>query len=495
MTQPLTSGTQQPGMVPNENGNYSGQPGTNAYWRQTLAEYMASEWAYGNRQKVLDIISPSWLSAKYGEPDSSDVDGDWSARTLLAFSKWAADYQPGMSPYIDQVLPYIPPGPNDFIETPEQTAARVADQRYVEGQKEIARQFDVSTAEGKRQFDLLFNADEMERKRVEEDNRFKNELSKYGIQSANYNEAESGKRDIYSTQAGIYAGQEANRSGNLGKAGDLSMALQQAMDSRTKSALDQRADPGNYLKAEYETRALTAPEGSTSPAYSNVDSLSDVIKRLIEYQAAPAPTAPTAGTAPVAPTQATATTPAVPTAPTPNPNRPPGMLSGFANGVSGTRERQFIAGDPQQGMTANPEMIEIHNPGPNTTASITPIQKVAKAKLKGKKMYAFGDEATVTTYSDAAYQNQPRQKYLNGGSDTAYNQLSTGRAGAAFGMQVPEAGRLNYRKYMNLAKDPVALAMTAADYKSANRDLFSVVAQAKARAPLGQSVNTSMVRY
>jgi hypothetical protein len=127
---------------------------------------------------------------------------------------------------------------------------------------------------------------------------------------------------------------------------------------------------------------------------------------------------------------------------------------------------------------------------------VTPLSKVAHRELVGRRMYADGtNSATITTYPDSAYQNSPRQRYLTGGSARDYGKLATGFAGAAFGMKVPESGRLNYGKFLNLANDPVALAMTAADYKSANRDLSSVVARAKARAPLGQSINTSMIRY
>ncbi|HEX3082409.1 MAG TPA: hypothetical protein VHQ86_04080, partial [Candidatus Saccharimonadia bacterium] len=216
----------KPGFVPNEGGTWSGGKGTNAYWRQILAEYMASEWAHGNRDKVLEIISPTWLSAKYGEPDPSDIaagDNKWSERTLLAFSKWAADYQPGWSPYIDQVLPYVPPGPDEFIETPEQTADRVLNETQDKDRAESARQFDITT--GQSALDAWIQAE----------------------------------LDKYATQGSIYGDQEQNRSENLRHAGDLSSTLQAAMDARTKSALDQKADPGDYLRAEYESRAIAPP--------------------------------------------------------------------------------------------------------------------------------------------------------------------------------------------------------------------------------------------
>ncbi len=512
MTQPITSPNEQPGFVPNEGGNWTGQKGTYPYWKQTLAEYMASEWAHGNRDKVLEIISPTWYSAKYGEPDPSDQYGKWSDRTLLAFSKWASEYQPGWSPYIDQVLPYVPPGPNDFIETPEQTASRIAQKEINDEIVESARQFDIT--EGRTGYANWF-ANELER---------------------------------WQTEMGMFQFGEGERGTNLRKAGDLASALQTAYDARTKSALERRADPGDYILAEYESRALNPPAGTTSPAYKDVDSLADVIRRLIEYSPGTAPTAPVqrpftpaktraemlSGSGMVnepAPALPGAGAPPVPGQPVtiPKPedvpswvtNRPPpqgnyntggggarsilmpdgtvrsqGSLAGFAHGIRGTRDRQFIAGDPQMSNAANPELVEVRNPGPKTKVDVTPIQKVSRAKLRGKRMYAFGtDDATITTYPDSAYQNQPRQKYLQGGSAKDYNKLATGFAGSAFGMKVPAAGRINYGKMLNIADDPVALAMTAADYKAANRDLFSLVARAKARAPLGQSVNTSLVRY
>ena len=101
----------------------------------------------------------------------------------------------------------------------------------------------------------------------------------------------------------------------------------------------------------------------------------------------------------------------------------------------------------------------------------------------------------LTTYDDSVYQNLPHIQYMQGNMNRgAFNNLAKGYSTGAMGQKVPEAGSFNYRKYLDVAKDPISLAMLSSDYKSANRDLASTVSRAKARAPFGQALNTSLVR-
>ena len=126
---------------------------------------------------------------------------------------------------------------------------------------------------------------------------------------------------------------------------------------------------------------------------------------------------------------------------------------------------------------------------------------MGRKHLKKMKKFAYGsdmfnpDSLQLKTYSDEDYQNLPSLRYLQGNMPTRqYETLATGNATGAFGQQLPESGNINYNKYLRLAKDPVSLAMVASSYKSGSRDLFAEVARAKARAPFGQAVQTSLIR-
>jgi hypothetical protein len=177
----------------------------------------------------------------------------------------------------------------------------------------------------------------------------------------------------------------------------------------------------------------------------------------------------------------------------------PVWLERFAYGVRNSNSPQFISGDPQADGKPNPEVVTIHNPGPQTRIDVTPVKN--KKQMKGKKKFALGADAfdpnklTLKSYDDEAYQNYPTLSYFQGRTPkTSYDRLSTGYATGYGGAQLPESGRINYGDYLNVAKDPVSLAMLASHYKSGSRDLFAEVARAKARAPFGQAVQTSLIR-
>lgn len=483
MTQPLTSQTQQPGYSINQKPN--GSTYTNAEWRATLAEWMASMWAYGgeSRQKVLDMMSPVWYSAKYGEPEPTDQEGTWSPRTILAFSRFAEDYKGG-SPGIDQVMPYIPPGPNDYVETPEQTATRIAQDNF---ERTLKQQMDLSnkqTTESGRQFDVTA-AQNAYRDALDAFNtQYQNELSRYSIESNNFNTA------------------EGERGANLRQAGSLSSAFQQLLDSRTNKAIELQANPGDFIQRESQVRAMNAPQGTETPAFKDDETLKKIIDALINYKPGTAPVAPVQGTPPTPNTTGAQTFQMNPGTET---NEGPyarliqeqGQKPMYANGTENAAG-EFIAGDPQVGNVANPEVVAVHNPGPDTRVSVTPLQQAA---MKRRKKFAFGADAfdpstlKLKSYPDEAYQNYPTLKYFQGGiGKTQYDTLNTGTATGAFGARLPESGAINYGRFLNIAKDPVSLAMLQSSYKSGSRDLLAEVARAKARAPFGQAVQTSLIR-
>ena len=130
MTQPFdprTSATAKPGYI--YNPNKAGQ--TNVDWQESLIDLLSYKWAASTPEQRQTFLGTSWESTKYGEPGGYDTileDGKQvtSPATTTALSRYAAAYRPGMDPYIDQVLPYIAPSADDYMEGPSLIAARVA---------------------------------------------------------------------------------------------------------------------------------------------------------------------------------------------------------------------------------------------------------------------------------------------------------------------------------------------------------------------------------
>lgn len=551
-TTPITSSTEKPGFSPN-----GGTIANHTDWVDAFVKYWSSKWAHG------DFSVPNgWVSAQFGEPDRADyVAGqdvqNGSARTILAFTRYAQAYKPGTDAGVDQLMPFVQPGPNDFIEDSVTTASRIAQDNW---EKNFAQTSKNQDAQTKIQAANVFNQ------------AFQNELTKYATQGEMFRHQEALKQQGYQTQSSMYNTNENNRSSNLQHAGSLAGALQAAYDARTGNAIKLTADPGNFIERESAVRALGAPGYTNVQGYKNVDALDEVIKKLINYVPGAQPGMPTAGnlTVPDAPNassfqlppglqeiinqltnKAAATTPTAttPTATTPVATTPAvtpkavvpavakaapltdgmghtwsesqqswtndsdGSLNDgkghswdssnqgwrndhdgtpyYADGGVGVTDRQFIAGDPQANGRPNPEMIQIHNPGPKTTASITPLQGAVRA-------FAYGDDApnvNLRSYPDDAYQNYPTLKYFDGRMPgSSYDTLNTGHATGAFGAQLPESGAINYGRFLNVQKDPLSLALLTSSYRSGSRDLLSEVARAKARAPFGQAVQTSLIR-
>lgn len=539
-TAPITSSSPGNGLIPNiGTGPVSAAPVTNNEWIAAFVEYWTARWANGDH-----TVPNGWVSALHGEPDPTDAQGQASARTILAFTRYAQQYRPGMDPQVDQLMPWQPPGPNDFIEDPVVTAARIANEQW-------QRTFDESV----RQFNLNFSQQERDSLFQIFNSTFQNELTQYATESNIFSTQTQAALQAYNTQAGIYNANEGNRLGALQSAGTLAQTLQGLLDARTNNAIRLQANPNDAVEREYAVRALKGPTGTDVPAYSNVDALSEVIRKLIDYQPNPAPVAPAPMAPPTAPNQGTfqlppgvqtiinqsqpSPTPSAPTTPAPsapsptNPNPipnptpspstnqlpghvatgpntealPEGYTIGpggvvmripqFAEGTNklGTTARKMIVGEHPTGKP-NPELIEVT--GKNVRTKVTPLSKLPKNKLtkvlKHPK-FAEGTDLTLKSYDDSAYQNLPSLKYLQGGmSDADYNRLNTGYAPGAFGTNIPESGRINYNKYTKVAKDPYSLALVNSLYRGANRDLASEVSRAKARAPLGQAIATSLIR-
>jgi len=601
---------------------------THQQYVEILSEWMASMWANGanngGRQQLLEMMSPVWYSAQYGEPDATDNEEyGYSPRTILAFSRFASAYTGG-SPGLDQAIPYVPPGPNDFIETPEQTATRIAQSNF-ERELELELQMNsdnIAAAAAEGMANRQLSAAETNANIAAEMENIKAQIKSSAMSA--FNSAFSNEVQKFNVEAGMYNNQQNVQSANLQASGNLSAIFQQILDERTNKAIEAQLNPGDYLARESQVRAMNAPQGTTNPAYSNYDNLTKIIEMLMNTQGGVKPTAPNQASfqpppalqelmnwqpTPPAPVVAGSsgyvgnTSPSgqsvqeviarllaggagdasqrtglpATSVPGPSPTKLPAMVPGSTTATTGggqysgipnsqvayltpgqralvttglagpsygrdytnykvydpnrnnyqytpedeiapgssvwverfayggnPKRAQFMTGDPQRDGRPNPEVVTIHNPGPKTKVSVDPVKDIksmGRKHLRRMKRFAYGSDMfdpnslQLKSYSDEDYQNLPSLRYLQGNMPTRqYETLATGNATGAFGQQLPESGNINYNKYLRLAKDPVSLAMVAASYKSGSRDLFAEVARAKARAPFGQAVQTSLIR-
>lgn len=469
-----------PGYSQTPQAGYSPNPSTTDYgttnhqnWLDTVVSYLTSKWAHGDHNLPL-----GWNSQQFGMPDPANTPATGTGQlpevtpaTYLAFAKYAQAYKPGMDPALDGVIPYIPPGPQDYVEDPAQVSARVANDHWEQefGQTKST----ADRAAWQQDFANQLSAYGYAQTNNTNANSFAATL--FGQNSANTTAANGLAGNIFNTQSGTYNSNENNKLGALQNAGSLAQNLQQMWDARTGKAIDLKANPQDLVAREYATRALQGPQADMVPGYKDVGQYQDIINKLMNWTPGQAPSAPTLGNGlnpyPKAPdytamTQAVPTQqsfqtwmaqngsaapgqsspygggqpaqptggggsipgssmsgnwqptvaaipgqgPVAPDAPTYDPNVDPDA-SGYrwdsktqawrapAHGDApykamayggGTDARQFIAGDPQQGGGVNPELVRILNPGPDTKATVTPLNDTPK--------FAYGTDEGGTQF-------------------------------------------------------------------------------------------------
>jgi len=230
-------------------------------------------------------------------------------------------------------------------------------------------------------------------------------------------------------------------TGRTAAAGGLATDLQQLQDARTFGVIDLMANPNDFVEREYATRALLSPPGYSGPAFRDDPRISSIIDELMQtpdvsgllptYQAPvfqpvnlPNPTLPrvsaptpepratrTPVNTPVNRTQRDVTGAAYSNTPVAPENQaasthfrnvgvPERFLAplGYAYGTDdgATRAREFMVGDPQMDQNwanTNPEIVEINNPGPRTTATVTPLRDMASRAINARpEMVTTGAE-------------------------------------------------------------------------------------------------------
>lgn len=281
---PQTSQTAATNYIPNLNTYLDAQGNikpnnagtvTHPQWVNNLVEYWVSKWDHG------DHTLPAGWDSSYGSPDPTDTTGNFSPRTVLAFTRYFQNYKPGLDPSIDSQTPYVPPGPNDYILDPVVQAAQITNDQWQKTYDKQIEQFGITADQtARRDAASAFNS------------AFQNELTKYATQAGIYNANTVAQMNAFNTQAGIYNANETNRRGALESAGTLAQGLQNTYDARTQNAINLQAHPNDFVEREYAVRALNGPQGTTQPGYKDVDALGQVIDRLIHYTPPAAPAAP-----------------------------------------------------------------------------------------------------------------------------------------------------------------------------------------------------------
>ena len=102
----------------------------------------------------------------------------------------------------------------------------------------------------------------------------------------------------------------------------------------------------------------------------------------------------------------------------------------------------------------------------------------------------------ITTHSDEVYQNQPLLQYLRDPNyKPTFNTLAQGNSLGAFGMQIPEAGAINYGTLLDIIKNhPQGAQMLQSILQSSSRDLNNELSLSRMRAPLGSGIFSSRIR-
>lgn len=187
----------------------------------------------------------------------------------------------------------------------------------------------------------------------------------------------------------------------------------------------------------------------------------------------------------------------------------------------------------EEGGTTNDEILEVgdHSEGePNPEIILNPehaelvivpvsdlIKGTSAPKPKGKKSkgkattkgipkYQFGtlsgmansvsqaQQGNLTTTPNEAWQNLPALQYLRGNTGEAeFRRLAQGELEGAFGSRAPLSGMLNIGKVLTADREGASPILSAI-YKAAGLDYNQEVGRAMGRAPIGNAVNTSIIR-
>ena len=301
VTDPLTSSTYKPGYVQNSAAGFN----TNTQWKAGILDNLVYLWASASPEARQTWLSSSWNTSLYGTPDPDDgLDqaGEPFAlpQTWAAIGRYVDAYQPGSDPYIDKMAPYVAPQPNEFIESTDTIALRVA-QANADRNFGLAQQQEARLAYGQ-QLEAQLGQARISAQAASDAAQSAATLgaanihagaTKYaadvGAGASRYGTLGGLLSSVFGTQGNIYGTQEASRLGALQSGGSLASTLQQIKDSRVSNIIQNLAEPGDWVRQEYEKRALAPPPGYAGPTYEDDPRLSEALTKLLGYQPGAAP--------------------------------------------------------------------------------------------------------------------------------------------------------------------------------------------------------------
>jgi len=427
---PGVSSTQLPGY------SYNGSLGSsNSAWKDAALDILAAQWATTPIDQRGSFMQPYWAvgavngQSQYGSLDMADgVDSMGRIythpATVAGLSRYLSSYTPGSNPALEGVIPYIAPQANEFIESPEAVAIRVA-------QANADRNFGLQMAQEDRlRWQAQLSAD-MQRQaisaqaagnaaaRASADAAAKRQAAatKYAADQAaaasRYNTQAGFLSNVYGTDAGMYNAGQANQIGAWTGAGNVGLGLQSIYDSRTNNIIQNMSNPADFVQRTNSIRALAAPESEDVVAYRDVTAINDAISKLLNYSSS--------ATKPITPTLPGSTP-----APAPTQSGSPSGANGgraanagrrgsweqmdeFASGSPGwTNEGMYVVGDkgvPNQRDTR--ELVITTGP-----SKVIPMNKDG-IKLSQLKHYYAGTGLEQPT------DGLPRGDYKVGINDTA----------------------------------------------------------------------------
>ena len=286
---PRTSSTGGSGFVVNP-----AIAGNNA-WREAALDILAYEWANTDPAQRENFMQPYWGvgavngASKYGNLDMTDRVGAngivyTSPATMAGLSRYLSTYVPGSNPTLESVIPYVPPAPNEYIESPDSVAARVSqfnnDRNYA---LNVAQENRI--AAGQRASIAASNASSAAaRSAASEASKNALAAAKMQADASRYGTDKQYAASIFGTNAGLWGSKEGNILDAIGGAGNLSLGYQGLLDQRVRDIIQNKSNPADFVERVHSIRALDAPVGTDVIGYRDVPELQGSIDKLYNYK-------------------------------------------------------------------------------------------------------------------------------------------------------------------------------------------------------------------
>ena len=175
------------------------------------------------------------------------------------------------------------------------------------------------------------------------------------------------------------------------------------------------------------------------------------------------------------------------------------LMSRFSSRLSDNQNTLSRFPNNQNTLGINPRMdkggMSYYAYGTGNTPTSNNANVDAQGNYAGTRDYAGNPLGTLTSYPDKAIREMPNIQYAqNAGNANAYNTLNTGQINGPFGSRLPDVGGLNYSQLLNIAQDPDSWGTLSSIYRAGNRNLEGMLARIRARAPIGNVIDRSLIR-